>query len=168
MKKKLFVLSVFVFTAICSYSQKVALISNDNKKPILYTDSVTVNQISQGYFPIASENFDTLYANLKYLTTIMSERQRAKMQSFSLVSGSTTIEVERAPFAYGDRYTAVAISKIGNTIAKKELLNIKRNNKNNTKEIERLMKYIFSNNSYFKGPNEINPVLMNIVVIVEK
>lgn len=158
---------ISIFFANFAIGQKIALLSSNHKSPILYTDSITVNQIKQGYFPVSSQNFDTLYANLKFLNAMLSERQRSKMQSFSLKAGSTVIEIERLPFAYGDRYKAVVITKIGNTTAKMELFDPKKSNKNNAKEIKELMNYVFTNNSYFKGPNEIVPVIAEVVVITD-
>ena len=167
MKRKFWAVFILIGLANFTYGQKIALLSSNHKTPILYTDSITVNQIKQGYFPVSSENFDTLYANLTFLSNMMSERQRSKMQSFSLKAGNTVIEIARLPFAYGDRYTAVAITKIGNTTAKMDLIDPKKSNKNNTKEIKQLMNYLFTNNSYFKGPKEIVPVITEIVVITE-
>ena len=88
---KLSLLLFSIFFTLNLKAQKVALLSSDFKQPIIYTDSVTVEQISSGYFAVSTNNFDTLYANLKYLKEILEVRQRAKMQSFELRAGTTII-----------------------------------------------------------------------------
>ncbi len=148
-------------------AQKIALISNNLKNPIIYTDSVTVEQISSGYFAVSVHNFDTLYANLKYIKEMLSKRQRSKMQSFELRAGTTVITIERAPAAYGDQYIISARSKIDEINCVLNLTNLKKSNNKNADYINDLMNYINSNKSLFKSPNEIIPKLYNIVVITE-
>jgi hypothetical protein len=58
MKKCLFI-AIFL-VAYNGYGQKIALLSHDLKTPILYTDSVTMEQISSGRFAFAVNNIDTL------------------------------------------------------------------------------------------------------------
>ncbi len=43
---------ILIFFANYAFSQKYALVDRDFKKPILFTDSVTINQVSNNYFPI--------------------------------------------------------------------------------------------------------------------
>jgi hypothetical protein len=135
-------------------------------KPILYTDSVTVEQ-TRDYFPISIENFDTIYASLNYLKTMLKVRQRAKMKSFDFKAGSTTIETKRVPFAYGDRYRITAVTKINEVESKFILSDFSKSNAQNVYRIEKLMAYIEKNRSLFKGVNEIIPKFYNVIVITE-
>ena len=158
---------VFLFLVANSYAQKIALIDIQLNKPILFTDSITVEQ-TQNYFPVDINNFDTLYADLKYLTDVLSKRQRAKMQSFELRAGSTTITVKRVPYAYGDRYTGIAKTKIKELQSEFLISSINKSNYKNQFFVERLMDYMKNNKELFKAPNEITPRIYNVIVISDK
>ena len=164
---RLLLLFFSLFIALNLQSQKIALLSSDFKKPIIYTDSVTVEQISSGYFAVSTENFDTLYANLKYLKEMLKIRQRSKMQSFELRAGSTIIYIERIPAAYGDLFNIIVTTKIGEINSVLTLSNPKKSENKNAHKIEDLMSYINTNKSLFKSPYEIHPKMYNIVVITE-
>ncbi len=92
------VLFTFFFIPIIALGQKIALLSTDFKRPIIYTDSLTVEQISNALFPVSVENFDTLYANLDYIHSMLKKVQRSKMKSFELHSGSTIISINEFLF----------------------------------------------------------------------
>ena len=164
---KLSLLFFSIFFTLNLKAQKVALLSSDFKQPIIYTDSVTVEQISSGYFAVSTNNFDTLYANLKYLKEILEVRQRAKMQSFELRAGTTIIYIERIPAAYGDLFSIIAKTKTGEIISILNLNNLKKSSNKNADKIQNLMEYISTNKSLFKSPYEIKPKMYNIVVITE-
>ncbi len=147
-------------------SQKIALMDPEFVRPILYTDSVTVEQ-TKDYFPVSIENFDTLYASLSYLKMMLKVRQRAKMKSFEFKAGSTTIQTKRVPFAYGDRYRIAAVTKINEVESNFIISDFSKSNAQNASRIEKLMAYIEKNRSLFNGVNEIMPKIYNVIVITE-
>ena len=164
MKKLLLILSLVIVSK--SYSQKIALFDPAFTKPIIYTDSLTVEQ-TKNYFPVSIENFDTLYASLNYLKNMLKVRQRAKMQSFEFRSGSTSITTRRVPHAYGDRYSIMAKTKIGEVESNFLVSDFNKSNAQNLFRIERLMSYMETNKSLFKAPNEITPKFYNVIVITD-
>lgn len=147
--------------------QKIALLNLNFEQPIIYTDSVTVQQVSSGLFPVSINDFDTLYANLDYLRSMFTKLQRSKMKSFELHSGSTTISVNRAPFSHGDRYLTIAKTKIGEVESKINLAPVDRSNAKNSERMKKIMAYMKSNKSLFRIPYPVEPKLTNIVVITE-
>jgi len=147
-------------------AQKIALMDPEFIKPIIYTDSVTVEQ-TRNYFPVSIENFDTLYASLNYLKNMLKVRQRAKMKSFDFKAGSTTIQTKRVPFAYGDRYRITAKTKINEVESNFIISDFSKSNAQNAVRIEKLMTYLEKNKSLFKGVNEIMPKFYNVMVITE-
>lgn len=153
-----------IFLVINLNAQKTALLSIDCKKPIIYTDSVTVQQISSGYFAVTVGNFDTLYANLKFIKEMLEERKRSKMESFELRAGNTTIFVIREPMAYGDHFHVNVITKLQELSSVLSLTGVKKSNKQNSEGVEKLMAYIKANKSLFTLPYEITPKIYNIVV----
>ncbi len=150
-----------------SFVQKYALIDKNLKLPIIYTDSVTVEQVSKGWIPIENKNFDTLAANLKYLMQMLDKRQRAKMQSLELHSGNLIIATSRVPYAYGDRYNAKMNSDCGAVKAEFTLINSNNSNKNSSAWLNKFLAYLKNNKSIWKEPNEITPKLYNVIVITD-
>ena len=70
-----FKLLLILISAICnsSFGQKIALIDTKFKTPILFTDSVSVNQVSNALLPIRVDEFDTLNAHLEFLKKVLSD-----------------------------------------------------------------------------------------------
>lgn len=151
-----------------SIGQKIALLDTKLKFPIVYTDSVSVGQVSKGLLAVPVSDFDTLYSNLTYLEETLSKRQRSRMQAFQLLTNSTQIDVSRVPMAYGDRYLISLQSKNGEIVSKMIISDGQFSNKVVSKKIDRLLEYIKSNNSLFAPPKEIHPRIYNIVVISDK
>jgi hypothetical protein len=165
MKYSFLLLLLLPIFSLCQ--SKYALVDKKLKQPILYTDSVSIEQISKGYFPIENNNIDSLIANLYYLRDMLSKLQRSKMQSFELHSSNTIIKTERQPYAYGDRYKSIFTSINGEIIATMLIVSSEIKNKDNLDRIRKLIAYLKSNQSFFKEPNEINPKIYNVVVITQ-
>jgi hypothetical protein len=159
--KKIFIITYIIISNSC-FGQKIALLNRDFKQPILYTDSVTVQQLSL-LFPVSSKDFDTLYANLNYIHAMLKIRRRAKMKSFELRSGSTIIRISRVPLAYGDRYLVIAKTNIGEVESQFNLAPADRSNAKNAERIEKLMVYLKTNKDLFKSATEIHPKIYNVV-----
>ena len=147
--------------------QKIALLNTDFKSPIIYTDSVTVQQSTSGLFPVGINDFDTLYANLEYIKNMLSVRQRAKMKSFELHAGQTVIKVSRVPFSNGDRYLIRASTKAGEVRSNFNITDVSRSNKRNKGRVEKIMAYLKSNKSLFNKPYGVHPKIYDVVVITE-
>ena len=75
---------IFLVTGVSGFSQKYALIDRDFKKPILFTDSVTVSQVSKNYFPIRRLDIDSVLANCNYLISELQQLQRAKFKDYKI------------------------------------------------------------------------------------
>jgi hypothetical protein len=164
MKKILFLL--FLLPTL-THAQKVALLNTNFKSPIIYTDSVTVQQTVSGLFPVGINDFDTLYADLDYINKMLSIRQRSKMKSFELHAGQTVIKISRVPFSNGDRYLIKAATNNGELQSNLNLTDITKSNKKNFERIEKMMDYLKTNKSLFTKPYEIHPKIYNVVVITE-
>src|SRR5215203_2330029 len=123
---KVFFIIFFCASSCMALSQKYALIDINTKLPILYTDSVSVEQVSRGYFPVEKNSIDTFLANINYISGLIKQGTRAKMESFDLISGATKLTVKRVPYAYGDRYEVIGESKAGEVKAISSLINHKK------------------------------------------
>ena len=147
MKKGLF---CFLFScSLVGKSQKIALIKTDFKSPIVYTDSLTINQLSQNYIPLETNCFDSINSILTYLITFLEEDKRAKMKSFELKSGNTIFKVSTISHAYGDSYDIDILTKIDEISSKFKLADNKNLNKKNSTKLKKFRDYLKSEKSLF-------------------
>jgi hypothetical protein len=159
-------LLLVLFLPLYLFSQKYALISKSLKQPIIYTDSLTVEQL-RGNFAFEVKSYDTLYASLVYLKNMLSERKRSKMQSFDFKSGATTLSIERIPFAYGDRFKIIGTTQSNNIESVFKIGNGINNNKATLDRLNKLIAYLKRNNEIFTEPYQIHPKMYNVVVVTE-
>lgn len=148
-----------------SYGQRVALMDKKFKQPILFTDSVTVEQVAKTYLPVYVKDFDTLDANLRYLEEMLSKPQRSKMGGFELRSGNTTISVTKVPMAYADRFNIIMKSEGQYITTLFTLSDAQSSNNKGLDRIKEMRKYIRQNKSLFSAPTQIHPKIYNVVVI---
>jgi len=157
-------LQLFFFNA---FAQKVALIDNDFKKPILFTDSVTVTQVSNNYFPVRVTDVDSLLANLNYLKSELNTIQRSKFKSFKLRAGETYITITTVPHAYGDSYDILMTTSLNNVNAEYLLSDNKGLNKRSVKKIESFYNYIKKDSqitiSEFK---QFSPMILDATIYI--
>jgi hypothetical protein len=162
--KSLFILSVGLLITSVLFSQKIALLSKDFKTPILYTDSLTIEQVSSGRFAVSVDDIDTLVASLAYLKNHLQQRTRSKMESWEFRSGNTVILTTRVPKAYGDRYEIMATS-VFDEISSRYNLSTEKNNNRNADKIEKLLAYIEKNRTVLREWYEITPKMYQVVVV---
>lgn len=163
---KTFLSIFFILLSLTGFSQKIALLDPEFKKPILYTDSVTLDQISSKLIPVQANTFDTVSTQLKYIRDLLSNKiQRAKMKSFELRSGITTIKVTSVKHAYGDSYDIDFITKANNISSNYKFAKNDDLNKGNIKKIDKLMAYMKNASTLFNsGYAEMQPMLYEVVV----
>lgn len=163
---RIVILGILIFLCYTSHGQKIALLSKDFKSPILYTDSLTVEQVSSGRFAVAVSDLDTLIGSLTYLRNLLQELTRSKLQSWEFRSGRTSIQVNRIPLAYGDRYAILAVSKF-DEISSTLNLSTEKNNKRNADKINRMLSYIAKNRTVLREWYEVKPKMYQVVIIGE-
>lgn len=164
---KIFITLILICTSIIGFSQKYALMDSKLSIPIIYSDSITVEQVKRGFFPFENKNIDTLIGNLLFLKEMLETRQRAKMESFELHFNNTIIKTSRIPYAYGDRYNSIAESNCDGVIATFNILSHKISNKKNAIKINEILEYFKSNKSFFSYPFEVHPKIYNVIVITQ-
>ena len=152
MKKLLLAITItLLYTSV--FSQKIALIKTDFKSPIIYTDSVTISQISQNYIPIETNCFDSIHSILSYLRVFLEGNvtARSKMQSFELRACSTLFKITTVKHAYGDCYDIDMITKIYDITSKFRLADNVKLKKKNSLRILDLMNLMKNEKSLFKS-----------------
>ena len=155
---------VALFCSLSAHGQKIALLSTDLKSPILYTDSVTIEQVSSGHFAIDVNNLDTFVASLAYMRDLLKKTARSKLESWEFRSGNTIIMTSRIPNAYGDSYSVMAVSKFDEVTSTFDLTP-EKGSKKKSEHIDRALKYIEKNRTVLRQWYEITPKKYNVIVI---
>ena len=161
---RLLFISAFSLFSCSMYSQQIALLDKSLKTPILYTDSLTIEQVSSGRFAVNINDLDTLIASLSYLQQQLLDRTRSKLEFWEFRSGRTTVTTTRVPKAYGDQYEILAVSKF-DEISSSYNLTTEKNNKRNADKIKDLLSYIEKNRTVLREWYEIKPKMYQVVVV---
>jgi hypothetical protein len=149
------------------FSQKYALIDRNFKKPILFTDSVTINQVRNNYFPVRVEDLDSLLANFAYLIVELKSLQRSKFKLYKMKSGSTVTQIKTVSKAYGDSYDILLTTSANNVIAEYLVADNKTKNKNAIKNIKAFTNYIKKDKEMtIKEFREYNPIIYDATVYI--
>ena len=164
---KSFLTILLYLLSISGIAQKHALIDRNFKKPILFTDSVTIGQVSSNYFPIAVKDLDSLLANLTFLKNSLSSIERAKFKSYKLKAGNTAIKVVTVPHAYGDSYDILLLTPINNINAEYLLSENTSLNKKAIKKINAFISFIKKDGQLVVTEfKEYNPVVYDATVYI--
>ena len=158
------ILTLLIFTAS---AQKYALVDRNFKNPILFTDSVTINQVTNNYFPIRVADIDTLNANLSFIIGQLSDIQRAKFKSYKLKSGNTIIQINAIAHANGDAYDILLITSVDNINAEYLLSSHKSLNKKAIKNIKSLLDFLKKDKEIIINEfKDFKPVLLDATVYI--
>ena len=163
---KRFIIIVMLIPTICT-AQKYALINKNLKYPILYTDSVSLEQVRKGYLPIETTVIDTFLANIDYISKLVMIPERAKFQSMDLRNGTTVIHIKRIPKAYGDRYEVKATTQANEVLAVEIFCDTNTPEKKTKKYLKEMIEYVRNERSLFKEYKAISPKFYNVVVETE-
>jgi hypothetical protein len=165
--KSIFLFLFVVFSSITLIGQKYALIDRSFKKPILFTDSVTIGQVSSNYFPVNVNDIDTLLANIEYLKDQLKSIQRAKFKSYKLGSGNTFVNVTTVPHAYGDSYDILFLTSVHNINAEYLVATNKDLNKRAIKKLNAFGSYVKSDKSLvIKEFRQYQPVILDATIFI--
>jgi hypothetical protein len=154
MKRLAFILLI---TPLFSYSQKIALLDRKMKQPILYTDSVSLEQLRSGYFPVLRKDLDSFTVAIKQFKNLVASDQRSKADSYELKTGFTKFSAQTVRMAYGDRYHIITTTDLGYLSGSMTIASGNDKNKRTIENLENLIKYIQRNVSIMEPIKEIQP-----------
>ena len=156
-----------VLASIHGVGQKSVLLDKKLQKPIIFTDTVTQEQINHGYIPVELKDLDTFYADLNYLEAILSNRDKTNLSSFELRAGSSVFMVTRLLRAIneGERYNICLNSTIKEVSSRYILANGNKTNREVKYDVKDLKNYLNSISKYFHADYEIYPKMYNVLVI---
>ncbi len=165
---RVILIGLFITVCLNSNAQKFALIDRDYKKPILFTDSVTISQVSSNYFPVRVNDLDSLIANLEYLKTQLNSVQRSKFKSYKLRSGSSIILVTAVKHAYGDAYDILLTTATGYLNAEYLLADNTILNKKSIRNINRFIDFVKKDKELIiKELKEYEPTILDPTIYIQ-
>lgn len=101
--KKLLIITCLLPTF--SFSQKYALIDRGWQKPIIFADTVTKEQLRQGWYPIYADQLDSLTNLIANFKTIADKgMHRTYLDNEDYKTANIEFEIINVQKAYGDRY----------------------------------------------------------------
>ncbi|MEJ7611331.1 MAG: hypothetical protein WKF88_09160 [Ferruginibacter sp.] len=163
---KMLSLCILFFSSAFAFSQKIALLDKELKKPILYTDSLTLEQVTSNLVAIPVDALDTLMSNLKAIKSLLSNNlQRAKMKSFMMRSGASELKVTTVAHAYGDSYEINLVTNLNEINSTYQFASHTNLNKGNIKRIDKFMAYLQNASALFnKKYVEMTPRYLQVEV----
>jgi hypothetical protein len=161
--KTLILLSLLlILITFNSFGQKWALLDRNRKLPILFTDSVTAEQLNQGFFPIEKTCIDTFTLALEELYNRLEKNTKSKLDNITYPVCSVTFDMNITHLAYGDRYNVFIISNTQPLQTKWKIVTGTEANRINANRLELIIKYLKKNmetDTYrFKKGNNKNEV----------
>jgi hypothetical protein len=143
--KTLVLSSLFAFTVFQSFGQKWALLDRNRKLPILYTDSVTAEQLSKGFFPIEKTCIDSFTTALESIYERLEKNTKSKLDNITYPICTLMFEMNITHFAYGDRYNIIITSNTSPIQTKWRIVKDSEPNRVNANRVELLIKYLKNN-----------------------
>lgn len=138
-------MKLLIFLLLLSSSclaQKFVLIDKVMKSPLLYTDSVSLEQTSRGFFPIRVNDMDSVLNAMKKIKGILSVLAKNKFDGFRDQIGATTFKAAIFRMANGDRWEVTISTDTGPFTTSWILSNPQTSNKHSAKYLSRLITYI--------------------------
>jgi hypothetical protein len=138
-------ITTFIIVILSNHclSQTYSLLSRKWNKPIIQKDTITNDDLNQGYFPIYTSEIDTLVVVLNKLQNVVNgKKEREVINMSEYATPHITFDITTVKEAYGDRYVINMISSGQNYKVSLQLTDINYANSQNVKRIKAFTEYI--------------------------
>lgn len=135
-------LSFLLLIANACAAQKYVLIDKKMSMPISYTNKVTLEQSYKNLFAVEKSKIRPFIAELEKIAAILSDKNKAKPETFDVIIGKTRIIGLKIPLAAEERLDVVISTDCDNTSVNMHLSDAKLSNANNAYFITTWIKYI--------------------------
>ncbi len=143
--KTLILISVFTIASIHTFAQKWALLDKNRKLPIIYTDSVTAEQLNKGFFPIEKNCVDSFTTTLESIYERLEKNTKSKLDNITFPVCTLMFEMNITHFAYGDRYNILITSNTSPFQTKWRIVKDTEPNRVNANRVQQFIKYLKNN-----------------------
>ena len=146
MKKIIFLFAICL--PIFGFGQKYVLIDKGWHRPVMVVDTVTKDQLQNGWFPVYANEIDSLKTLIGSFKTLFDKgMNRAYINNEEYKTENIQFDITNIQKANGDRYNIVIISKIPNATVKFRLSNPDYSNRINQQRIKLFLIYLNKFNS---------------------
>lgn len=133
---------MLLLPALCA-AQKYALIDRGWQKPVMFVDTVTKEQLKKGWYPIYTNEMDTLIKVIDNFTTIFKKgMKRSYLDNSDYRTPNIEVNIVSVQQAYGDRYDVDMTSTTDIAKVTLRLSNSQISNRHNQQHIKLFYYYL--------------------------
>ena len=141
---KYFLLIFFILiNTICS-AQKYALVDKQLSLPVIYANTVTIQDNYKGYFPVEKNKLNEFIIEVEKIGKLLNDPRKPKPETIDFNVGSTTFHGLRVPLAAEERMDIVISTDYGVSKTTMHLSDAKLSNAKNAHFINTWLKYLRS------------------------
>ena len=141
---KYFLLIFFVLiNTVCS-AQKYALVDKQLSLPVIYANTMTVQDNYKGYFPVEKNKLNEFVVEVEKIGKLLNDPKKPKPETIDFNVGSTTFHGLRVPLAAEERMDIVISTDYGVSKTTMHLSDAKLSNAKNAYFINTWLKYLRS------------------------
>jgi hypothetical protein len=141
---KHFLLIFFTLLSTVCFAQKYALIDKQMSLPIIYANTLTVQDHYKGYFPIEKEKLNEFVTEIEKIAKLINDKKGPKPEALDFNVGHTTFHGLRVPLATEERMDIVLTTDYGALKTTMHLSDAKITNAQNAFFINTWLKYLHS------------------------
>lgn len=141
---KHFLLIVFILLSTICFAQKYALVDKQMSLPVIYANSLTVQDHYKGYFPIEKNKLNEFIIEVQKIAKLLSDKKTPKPETLNFTVGSTTFHGLRVPLAAEERMDIVLTTDYDGIKTTIHLSDAKMTNAQNAFFINTWLKYLHS------------------------
>jgi hypothetical protein len=142
---KHFLLIFFVIVSTVCSAQKYALVDKQLSLPVIYANTITVQDNYKGYFPVEKNKLNEFVTEVEKIGKLLSDPKQPKPEKMDFSVGSTTFHGLRVPLATEERMDIVITTDYGVSKTTMHLSDAKLSNAKNAFFINTWLKYLHSN-----------------------
>lgn len=140
---KAFLFFIVMVPVFCFAQKKYVLLNRSGIKPAIFTDSVTMQDINKGFFPVPAIELDTLLNNVKTFRKLGKQGLTRKyFNNDDYGSSSIHFDIRNIKHAYGDIYDIDITSTIPGGTYKFKLSDPQNDSKKNVILINDFYSYL--------------------------
>ena len=134
----------FILLSTVCFAQKYALVDKQMRLPVIYANSLTVQDHYKGYFPVEKENLSVFITEIEKIAKMLSDKKSKKPEKLNFNVGNITFRGLRVPFAEEERMDIVLTTDYDGIKTTMHLSDAKITNARNAFFINTWLKYLHS------------------------
>jgi len=139
-----FLLIVFILMSTVCSAQKYALLDKQLSLPVIYANTITIQDSYKGYFPVEKSKLNEFIIEVEKIAKLLGDPKTPKPEKIDFNIGSTAFHGLRVPLAAEERVDIIITTDYGVSKATMHLSDAKLSNSKNAFFINTWLKYLRS------------------------